>query len=424
MQQISFEQGSNIYQADMLIGKIAQEIIHKLSIGAEYEHIFSFIFDSLNFVIPYDRIGIAVLENGDTTARLAWVKSKGAIVGLKPNYSAPLSDSLEKIIQKGEPRIINDLRVYHVSHPQSVSTELALRDGILSSLTCPLTADNKSIGFVFFSSFQPNTYQDEHVKTFLAIAAEVSVIVEQARLKNYFREGESREKSLSQVIHDLRAPLCTIKSCLDLTVDEGWTEDFPEEAKKIYLMLGRTTQDALLMIEELLELRRVRDSHRPLEMQKVSLNDFFKDVSKTAELLAKSKEISVALVVDSKLPEAAEFDPQKIRRVLDNLISNALKFSKRGTQIKLEVKADDSRLVFAVSDQGLGICAEELPILFTEFGKTSTAPTEGEGSTGLGLSIAKEIVERHKGKISVSSQWGRGSTFTFWIPLLSHNQWH
>jgi hypothetical protein len=119
-----------------------------------------------------------------------------------------------------------------------------------------------------------------------------------------------------------------------------------------------------------------------------------------------------------------QLDSLKIKRILSNLISNAIKFSKRGTAIRFEVAEEDRRLVFSISDQGQGIRQEDLPLLFKEFGKTSTRPTEGESSTGLGLAIASEIVAKLGGRITVESEYGRGSTFKFWIPLTTGELLH
>jgi signal transduction histidine kinase len=104
--------------------------------------------------------------------------------------------------------------------------------------------------------------------------------------------------------------------------------------------------------------------------------------------------------------------------VLENLFSNAVKYSRRGSEARFSFRREPDRLVFSVTDTGLGIPAEEIPKLFQEFGKTSVRPTEGEQSTGLGLAIAKRIVEQHKGQIMVESKPGPGSTFTFWIPSI------
>lgn len=426
MQNTSENEIQNLTQAsDIILGKVVQQVNRKMSSGSNHEQILDFIFDSLNLLIPYDRIGIALLEKNNTVARLIWVRSKKQFSNLAKNYSASLhGSSLENIIKTGEPRIINDLRSYYALHPASESTALALKDGILSSLTCPLRASDKPVGFVFFSSFQSNTYENQHVQTFLAIADQLSIVVEQAHLKNYFEASESRERALSRVMHDLRAPVSTIKTCLNYAATEDWFQDLQEPVKEVFHMLNSTTQEMLVLLEELLELHRVRDKSSPLDLQKVNLIDFINDVTETGEVLGRAKEIKFDWVPRFDLPDEVEFDSTRVRRALDNLITNAIKFSKRGTGIKFDVRVEDSKLFFSIQDHGQGIAEQDMGLLFTEFGRTSTLPTEGESSTGLGLAIAKELVEKHGGHISAQSRKGEGSTFTFWIPLSSKTMLH
>jgi signal transduction histidine kinase len=413
------------HAADIVFGKIIQQVNQKMGSGIEREQILDFIFDSLNFVIPFDRIGIAILEQNNKVARLAWVQSKKQVSILEKNYYANLEgSSLGNIIKTGEPRIINDLRSYHALHPASESTALALKDGILSNLTCLLRANNVPIGFVFFSSFQSHTYENQHLRTFLAIADELSVVVEQARLKNYFNMSESRERTLSRVVHDLRSPVSTIKTCLNFAAEEEWFKQLPSAATEIYKMLNKTAQDMFLLLEEMLELRRIRDKTNRLDLHTVNLINFINDVVETGGVLGRAKQIAFDWVVRFDLPQEVEFDTTQVRRVLDNLISNAIKFSTRGSKIKFDVRGEDLKLVFSVEDQGKGIAEKDMGLLFTEFGRTSTSPTEGESSTGLGLAIAKDIVEKHGGQISVKRHLGEGSTFTFWIPLVVKTPLH
>ena len=110
-------------------------------------------------------------------------------------------------------------------------------------------------------------------------------------------------------------------------------------------------------------------------------------------------------------------DGPKIEQVLDNLLTNAAKFSNPGTRVKVTVRREDGTIRIAVADQGLGIPAPELAKLFEPFSRTSVKSTSGEKSTGLGLLIARRIVESHKGKISVQSEVGKGSTFTVVLPI-------
>lgn len=169
----------DVVQTKMKLNEIFNSIHLKLNQGQSYENILDSIFNSLDPLIPFVRIGIALLENNNQDIRLYWVKSKLPIKALHKGYVAKLADSsLKKIFITGEPRIINDLRAYLRLHPESKSTELALQDGIRSNLTCPLIIGNKRLGFIFFSSVNSYTYEKAHQELYKELARGLSMIIE------------------------------------------------------------------------------------------------------------------------------------------------------------------------------------------------------------------------------------------------------
>lgn len=404
-------------QAQRLFGKLVQEINEKLNEGIEYEKVLDFVFESLNLLIPYDRMGIAVVSESADTIKLNWVRSKVPIQHLGRNYSAPLKgSSLAKILETGEPRVINDLMSYAAAHPDSESTKLILRDGIRSNLTCPLRWNNKPIGIVFFSCSRTNAYDHNHVEVFQSIANELAVVVEHGRLKHFFSENASKTQTLRMVLHDLKAPLSIIQGYLDLSADENWYRGLDPDAQQIFETLRRNTQYMFQLLGDLSEFTQLQRELDSLNISTLDPTEFAQEMAKSGEILSRNKEILFAADI-VKLPPVAHFDSEKLRRVIDNLFTNAVKFSKRGSSISFRALSDGTRITFVVSDRGQGIPIHEQSKLFQEFGKTSTRPTEGESSTGLGLAIAKKIVEQHGWKISVVSKPGEGSTFSFWIPL-------
>lgn len=404
-------------KAQSLFGKLVQEINQKMNEGLDYDKILDYIFNSLKILIPYNRMGIATVDDSTQTIRLDWVKSDIPMQHLLQNYSAPLkSSSLQKVLLEGKPRIINDLEVYAKEHPESESTRLILRDGIRSNLTCPLKSNNKAVGIVFFSCSKPNAYNHDHVDIFLSIANELAVIIEQGRLKHFFSEYQSKAQAFRTTLHDLKAPLSIIQGYLDLCVDEGWYDSLNPEAKNIFETLKRNTRHMFQLIGDLSELNVLESGTTKLAIEPVDPVIFSKEMGEYGKILAKSKSIFFSTQI-GKLPTLAYFDPDKIKRVLENLFTNAVKFSKRHSTIEFQVEEQGPHLLFSVTDQGQGIPESEQNKLFTEYGRTSTKPTEGESSTGLGLAISRKLVELHGGKISFVSKQGKGSKFFFWIPI-------
>ncbi len=141
------------------------------------------LYDVLRDYIPFDRIGVALLDPGDRL-RARWARAEYDEVDLYIGWTAPLSDSLRRVLETGEPRIINDLRIYRREHPSSIATQRILYEGIHSNLTCPLVLDGESIGVLFFSSRKTGCYRDAHTAIFQSIADRVARVVKRSRDRN------------------------------------------------------------------------------------------------------------------------------------------------------------------------------------------------------------------------------------------------
>lgn len=421
----SASQSKYLPLTQLRLGRLLGEINHKLSEGQDNDKILDFLFDSLDIIIPYDRIGIALVEGEGHQRQMCskWVRSKFACSYIVAGYCAPLEgSSLKTILETGQPRIINDLVQYSQDHPNSESTKLILKDGIRSSLTCPLKADNKFVGIVFFSSKDAHTYKKEHIQTYLEIAEELSLIIEHARLRSTVLAGS---QNLRMILHDLRAPLGVIQGFLDAIVtDMDWYDQLGADAKKVFSILQRNAEFMFELLNELAELSQLNAPVKDLEFSEIDLREFIAEIERRSWELAHKKDIRVRMTLTRQLPEKIRMNSDKIRRVIDNLISNAVKFSQRETEIHITIESHGRQLIFAVTDEGQGIPEAEFSKLFTEFGKTCIRPTEGEHSSGLGLAIAKKIVEQHGGQISVASEFGKGSTFSFWLPLAEEEVLH
>ena len=411
---------NKIREAQFKFGRLMREINRRITAGEDFRRILDFLFDSLDAIIPYDRIGIALVEGEGRNRGLCskWMKSRIPSGHLGIGYRGPLDgSSLQQILETGRPRIIDDLVEYGLRKPDSQSTRLALKDGIRSSLTCPVYADRDPIGIVFFSSAKPNTYKAEHIETYLEIADELSFVINQDRIRLEAAGVQSADQNVRMLLHDLKSPLGVIQGFLQLAQDEAWFETLDQDAKKIFATLERSASRMQALLSELAELHRLRLRSEETERREVPLPGFISELAELGRDLAAKKSISFTLERGPEIPARGLFDPLKIRRAVENLLSNAVKYSARGTAIRLAVDGREGRLRFEVRDEGQGIPESELPKLFREFGKTSVRPTEGESSSGLGLAIVKKVVEQHRGQVSVRSQVGQGSTFTFWIPI-------
>jgi diguanylate cyclase (GGDEF)-like protein len=222
LSQLGVELERRFAEADALI-----QLGEKVNAGLLLEEVLDQVFDAFRSIVPYDRIGCSMLEDEGRTVRAVWTRSLGAEPKLRIGYSAPLAgSSLARIIETGRPRIINDLEQYLHEHPGSHSTRLVLSDGVRSSLTCPLVAHGKRIGFVFFSSNRPNSYSERHIGLLMLVAGQLSLVVEKSRLYAELlrakAELETANRSLSQVVMLDGLTGVPNRRAMDEMLDNAW----------------------------------------------------------------------------------------------------------------------------------------------------------------------------------------------------------
>jgi len=392
-------------------------ITEQINAGLILDDILDHVFESFRTLIPYDRIGLALLDDDGKMVRSHWARSDAPTIRIKKGYAAPLEgSSLETILRTGRPRILNNLREYLAEHPGSESTRLIVEEGMLSSLTCPLIAMGKPVGFIFFSSMRSSTYKDIHSDVFRRIAGQLSLIVEKGRLYQQLVElNQVKNKVMGVVAHDLRNPLSVIKGYATL-LGSGAIGDLADEERQVILRIDRASEHMLTLINDLLDVAAIEMGRLELSLRPTEFSEFLEDCFAGNKVLGAVKDIQMSLDMPPGLP-VVTLDPSRISQVVNNLISNAIKFSFPGTHITVCARRLNDYVEVAVTDEGQGIPAKERPRIFTEFGRTSVRPTGGETSTGLGLAIVKRIVDAHSGRIWVDSEVGRGSTFSFALPV-------
>ena len=219
---------------------------------------------------------------------------------------------------------------------------------------------------------------------------------------------------LGMAAHDLRNPLTTIQLLSGCLRESAGDRLEPDEVGMIEEIEQASTTMRRL-IEDLLDVSKVEASGLNIVRAPTDLVALVQATVALNRPLAKRKHIQV--VVETDHPRAVvDMDAERIRQVLNNLFSNAVKYSMPATTIRITLACETSTAVVSVIDEGQGIPPEELPRLFHAFSRTSVQSTAGEPSTGLGLAICKKIIGAHGGKIWAESAPGRGSTFRFTVP--------
>ncbi|MBK8431355.1 MAG: HAMP domain-containing histidine kinase [Chloroflexi bacterium] len=242
---------------------------------------------------------------------------------------------------------------------------------------------------------------------------ELVVMQREIAKKNAELERLNREKNhfLGMAAHDLRSPLHTILGYSDLLIR---ISDQPAQQEYLQVIFNATLFMARL-IDDLLDVTKIEGGNLQLEYDTVNLASLITSNAAVNRSIAAHKQIELIYQLDETVPKAV-VDSAKIEQVLNNLISNAIKFSEPENKVVIRLERAEENFLISVKDDGRGITSEHQSHLFQPFQQGQTG-TDGEKSTGLGLAIVKRIVERHGGKIWFESKLEQGTTFFVSIPL-------
>jgi PAS domain S-box-containing protein len=222
-----------------------------------------------------------------------------------------------------------------------------------------------------------------------------------------------KDEFLSVASHELRTPLTTIKGYTQLltqTIDDLGSAD---RATYLNAVLGEIER-MMGLITELLDVSRIETNRLQIEPQPVRWLEFLERRASAFRVQNPARTITFR----AEIPETTmHVDPDRIRQVIDNLLSNAIKYSPEPTEIEVRATLEGGAMLTSVIDHGIGIPTDEIPKLFERFHRARNVSSRYYGGLGLGLYIAKAIVEAHSGSISVQSQEGQGATFTFRLPM-------
>ena len=338
-----------------------------------------------NGILVTDMIGNVTLINKNATALLGIRTKDIRGKNYKDLLETKMADEVERIYRQIRTKgFVVESMVSHVPYK-----EVHISIGITASLlTDP---DNQTIGIIFI-------FRD------MSASKEIERLTRLDAMKSEF---------VSNVSHELRTPLSIIKSYTEAILDQVDPEDH-ETRQQFLQVIDDQTDNLTTIVSNLLDLSRIEAGKYDIEYKAFTFRDLVSNVIKGFSKKLKTQDLYVNM--DKSLPEMTA-DEDRIKEVLVNLIDNAIKFSPEGGIINIEAVHKNDAIYCSISDTGIGIPEDQLPRIFEKFYRVDNSDTYEIEGTGLGLSIVRHIINIHGGKIYAQSKYGKGSVFTFSLPV-------
>ncbi|MGN6720124.1 MAG: sensor histidine kinase, partial [Candidatus Binatia bacterium] len=296
------------------------------------------------------------------------------------------------------------------------------RLGYRSVLAVPLLREARIIGALTVWRKEAGNFSPEVVNLLQTFATQSALAIQNARL---FREIEEKGRQLelaskyksqflASMSHELRTPMTAVLGYTRMLL-MNVSGELPEKVRDVHQRIDKSGRHLLGLINDVLDFSKIEAGQLTLTVNPYSIMDVIQAVVTSTQSLATEKNLALKITAPPDLP-AVSGDERRISQVLLNLVGNAIKFTDAG-EVRIDAATTEGALEVSVSDTGPGISPADQEHIFEEFRQAEGSVAQRKGGTGLGLAIAKKIVEMHGGKIWVESEVGKGSTFTFSLPL-------
>jgi signal transduction histidine kinase/DNA-binding response OmpR family regulator len=435
-----------------LLSKIGREITASL----DFETIFGTLYERLNQLADADVFGVGLYhpERNEIDYRLAIEKGKRYAP-----YTRTTTDRNQLpvwCIENRKPVFINDIDTEFQQYIESYKeTSQRLEDGTMSAkpqslIYLPLIASDKVLGIITIQSFEKHAYTEHHLNVIQSLASYTSVALDnanayrqlnehEAEIRRLFEEAQqaraiaeeadaAKSAFLSTVSHELRTPLTSVlgfAKIIKKRLEDRIFPLVPQDDKKVVSTIQQVEDNLKVvvsegerltkLIDDVLDLAKIEAGKLEWHMENVTIEEIIDRATAATSSLFEQKGLRLEKVIAPGLPTVTG-DQDRLIQVVINLISNAVKFTDAGT-ITCKAERRGGQIVVSVSDTGVGIAPADQPKVFERFKQVGDTLTDKPKGTGLGLPICKEIVEHHGGRVWVESELGKGSTFSFSLPV-------
>ncbi len=387
---------------------------------ADTQPVFDKVTESCQRLFNGHNVGINVVGDDNQIHLASYTgPSREALKGVFPVPLSPESGSGAAILQR---------RVLHYPDVEAADVpDFAQRGsraaGNRAVIFAPILWEGKGIGAIHVGRAQTGAFSEKEIALLKHFADQTAIAIQNARL---FQEIEEKSRQLeiankhksdflANMSHELRTPLNAIIGFSEVLIERMFGE--VNEKQLDYLNdIHVSGKHLLALINDILDLSKIEAGRMELDLSEVSVPDTLSSAMTLVRERAQNHGINLGLEVDPKVG-VIQADERKVKQVVLNLLSNAVKFTPDGGRIAMRAMLDTDHVEVAVEDSGIGIAPEDQEAVFEEFKQVGRDYTKKAEGTGLGLALTRRIVELHGGRIWLESTPGKGSTFTFTLPL-------
>ncbi|HEX5965953.1 MAG TPA: CHASE domain-containing protein [Pyrinomonadaceae bacterium] len=412
-----------LLEYERLLARISL-LAQALGTAREVNAIFHALREFTDLSVPCDGFFVSLYDpmRDVRTACYGWGDGAEVDVSELPPMPVTAHGPNSRAVRTGEVVITENYMDSQRGHPTVVvGPDNGLRPE--TSMAVPMAVMGRIIGTIEVQSYQPGVYRPEHVTAMSMAANLTAVAIENVRLLKLERTARQaaeesnrlKDEFLATVSHELRTPLTAILGWSRL-LEDGSVDD--EVSKQAIETICRNARAQAQIVDDILDVSRIITGNLYLDLHPLQLAPVVKNAINVVRPTADAKGIKIDARIDATTAMVSG-DANRLQQVIWNLLSNAVKFTNNGGRVTVRLSQVGSTLEIKVSDTGQGISREFMPYVFDRFRQADSTTTRHHGGLGLGLAIARHLMEIHGGTITAQSEGeGRGATFTIKLPII------
>jgi K+-sensing histidine kinase KdpD len=397
--------------------ELANRCARALASSLDMKESFQFFIREIRTSLEFDRIALILAEHGRATivAEEGVAADEGGT-----RWTRPLDESaLGEVVRTGQTHVRTDMR----EGSQHVDEEQLAAIGMRSRVLAPLTVAGRPLGVLSVSRRDPDAFTRDEIDLLTLLGRQLATAVENIRAFEAERAASEELRRLSAlradfvslVTHELRGPMASVVGCA-ATLRQRWRTLTASQRESFLALIEEETSRLAALVGDVLDTSRLEAGTFSYSFTDVDIENLVREVAAVVDL--GQEEVAIRTEVPGPLP-AVRGDRERIRQVVMNLLTNAVKYTVAGDEVEVRAAVENGSVAVSVTDHGPGISVDEQRVIFEKFGRTAKAGSSSTPGTGLGLFIARSITEAHGGSLEVYSKEGAGATFVVRLPVSS-----